>query len=157
MLLDNLLEASIVQLGETCKIMDVGDDIAQVFLQQHEILFQGYIGLAAMRLVGGLLICLSNDLVDLLFTGAYSLHDLLALDLLESKDLVQFGLQLLDEALLVLVVPWPSLGLRIVSSRIRLVFGVQSILQTIVIDVVVIPILDEGSFELVTESAVACK
>lgn len=88
MLLDNLLEASIIQLGESGKIVDVGNDIAQVFLQQHEILFKGDIGLTAKRLVGSLLICLSNDIVYFLFARPYPLHNLLALDLLESEDLV---------------------------------------------------------------------
>lgn len=157
MLLDNLLEARVVQLGEACKIVDIGNDIAQVFFQQHEILLQGHIGLAGMRLVGSLLICLSNDIVYFLLARPNPLHNLLALDLLESEDLVQFGFQLLDKLLLILLIPWPPLGLRIVFCRFRLVLGVQGVLQTIVVDIVVVPILDEGSFELMTESAIACK
>lgn len=157
MFLDNLLEARVVQLGESCKIVDIGNYVAQVLLQQHEILFQGYIGLAAVRLIGSLLICLRNDIVYFLLARANSFHNLLALDLLESEDLVQFSFQLLDKLLLVLFVPWPSFGLRVISCRFRLVLGVQSVLQAIVVDIVVVPVLDEGSFELVTESAIACK
>jgi hypothetical protein len=143
MLLDDLLEASVVQLSESCQIVNISNDIAQVLLEQHEILLQGHIGLAAVGLVWGMLICLSYDIVDFLLTSPYSLDNLLALDLLECEDLVQFSFQFLDEALLILFGPWLPLGLGIVVSRFRLVVGVESFLQTFIVDVVVIPILDE--------------
>lgn len=38
MLLDDLLEACVVQLGELGQVMHVGDDVAQVLLQQVKVL-----------------------------------------------------------------------------------------------------------------------
>lgn len=157
MLLDDLLESRVVQLGESCQIVDIGNDIAQVFFEQHEILFQGYIGLAAWCAVWGLLICLRNNIVDFLLTGSNSLDDLLALDLLKCEDFVQFGFQLPDKALLVLVGPWLPLRLGVVPCRLGLVLGVESVLQAFVVDVVVVPILDERGFKLVAEPVFPCQ
>ena len=38
MFLDDLLEARVVELGKLGEVVDVGDDVAQVFLEQVKVL-----------------------------------------------------------------------------------------------------------------------
>ena len=154
MLLDDLLETSVVELCEASEVMNIGDDVAQIFLQQHEVLFQGHIVLSTARRVWRLLVLvrLSNDIVDLSFTGLYSLDNFLALDLLKGEHLVQFSLQLLHEALLIFLSPCLSLWLRVVFGGLRDMVGLEGVLQAIIVDIMVVPVLDQRSFELVTES-----
>jgi len=117
MLLDNLLKASVVQLGESAKIMHIGNDITQILIQQHEVFFQGGIWLPFV------LLCLRNDIVDLLLASLDPLHNLLALHLLECIDLVELSLQLPDEALLIVFSPVFPLGLGILLCRLGNVVG----------------------------------
>lgn len=37
MLLDDLLEPRIIELGEFCKVMDIGDDVVDVDFQKHKL------------------------------------------------------------------------------------------------------------------------
>jgi hypothetical protein len=75
-----------------------------------------------------------NSLTNFLLAGCNPTHNLLALHLLESEDLVQLLLQLVDEALLIFLVPF-LLGL---SAALF-----QALLELVVGDVVIIPIFDQ--------------
>ena len=130
MLLDDLLEARVVQLGELGQVVHIGDDVAQVLLQQLELVLG--------RAVGGVG-CPGHDIVDLLLRGAYAADDLVALDLGEGVDLVQLRLELLDKLLLLFLVPGAV--------------GAQCFFEAFVVDVVVHPVLDQGRPELLSESA----
>ena len=66
-----------------------------------------------------------------------------ALHLLEGEDLVQLLLQLVDETLLILLGPFL---LRLASALL------QALLKLVVGDVVVVPILDQGAAELLSET-----
>lgn len=59
MLLDDLLEARVVELGELGQVMDICDDIAQVLLEQIKVLLVG------IRVLRRRLLCASNGIVDL--------------------------------------------------------------------------------------------
>lgn len=82
MLLDNLLETSIVQLGKLGEVVHVGNDVAQVFLEQQEVLLGGL-------LVAILGIKAAQDFADLLLRGLDAADNLLALNLLEGVDLIE--------------------------------------------------------------------
>ena len=57
MLLDDLLEASIVQLGELGQVVHIGDDVAQILLEQLKVLL-------ARAVTASLAVCLSDDMGD---------------------------------------------------------------------------------------------
>jgi hypothetical protein len=130
MLLDDLLEARVVQLRELGQVVHVGDDVAQVLLQQLEVV----LGRAVSSIF-----CPGDDIVDLLLRRSNAADDLVALDLSEGVDLVQLRLELLDKLLLLFFVPGAV--------------GAQCFFETFVVDVVVHPVLDEGRLELLSESA----
>ena len=134
-LLDDLLKARVVELGELGQVVHVGDDVAQVFLEQLEIL----LGRRLLAGVQGIVVDLADHVVDLLLGGGNAADDLLGLDLLEGVDLVQLRLQLLYEALLRLVVPGTGRA--------------QGPLEVLIVDVVEGPVAVQRLLELLAESA----
>jgi hypothetical protein len=141
-LLDDLLEASVVQLRELGQIVYVRNDVREIFFQQEVFVFSRGIRPHALVTVGCL--CPRNSLTDFLLAGCNPTHDLLALHFLESKDLVQLLLQLVDEALLIFLVPF-LLGL---SAAL-----LQTLFELVVGDVVIIPIFDQRAAKLLAEPA----
>lgn len=135
MLLDDLLEARVVQLGELGQIVHVGDDVAQVLLEQLEV----FLGRRLLARRKSIAVDFAHDIGDLLLGRSDPADDLLGLDFLEGVDLVQLSLELLDEALLRLVVP----GARCAQRR----------LQSLIVDVVEDPIAVQRLLELLAESA----
>lgn len=121
MLLDDLLEARVVQLRELGQVVHIGDDVAQVLLQQLEVVLG--------RAVGGV-VGPGHDIMHLLLRRSYAADDLVALDLGEGVDLVQLRLELLDKLLLLFFVPGAV--------------GAQCFFEAFVVDVVVHPVLDQG-------------
>jgi hypothetical protein len=95
-LLNDLVKPGIVQTGEISQIIDVTDDVAELGLKQLVL------GLGRAPARGG---ALGDDGVDLGLGGLDAQDDLVALDLLKRKDLVELALELVDEALLVVVGP----------------------------------------------------
>jgi len=77
--------------------------------------------------------CPCNCIADLFFAGRNPTDNLLAFYLLEGKDLVQLLLQLVDKALLILLVPF-LLGL---AGAL-----LKALLELVVGDVVVVPVFD---------------
>lgn len=134
-LLDDLLKARVVELGELGQVVHVGDDVAQVLLEQLEVL----LGRRLLADVQGIVVDLADHVVDLLLGGGNAADDLLGLDLLEGVDLVQLRLQLLYEALLRLVVPGAG--------------SAQRPLKMLIVDVVEGPVAVQRLLELLAESA----
>jgi hypothetical protein len=133
-LLDDLLEAGVVQLRELGQIVDVGDDVAQVLFQQVEIFLD-----RVARLAFTVLLYAMDGIADLFLRGCYAPDNFLGLDALEGVDLVELLLQLLDEALLRFLVP--------------VVVHAQGVLEVIVVDVVEDPLSVERLLELLAEPA----
>lgn len=134
MLLDDLLEPRVVELRKLGQVVHVGDDVAQVFLEQVKVLLDRLAVLARR-----LLLCARDGILDLLLRRCYAADDLAALDALEGVDLVELRLQLLDEALLRLLVP------DVVHS--------QRTLELLVVDVVEDPLLIHRLLQLLAEPA----
>ena len=135
MLLDDLLEARVVELGELGQVVDIGDDVAQIFLEQVEVLVKGVVALR--RVVLQLALGASDSLVDLLVRGGDATDDLIALDADKGVDLVELLLELLDKVLLRLFVPG--------------VVDAEGRLKALVVDVVEEPFLVERLLELLAE------
>ena len=81
--LDYFLKPRIIQLGELRQIMYICNDIAQIGLQQLEVLFRRHIFLPQISSVPirsssfwASLIQLSDDMIDLSLASFYSSHDL---------------------------------------------------------------------------------
>lgn len=98
-LLDDLVEARVVELHKLGEVVDIGDDVAQVLLQQHELLFAGAV-LAQAALVEPV-----DDIADLALADGDAARDLHGLDLLLGVHLVELGLEQVDEAALVVLGP----------------------------------------------------
>lgn len=95
-----------------------------------------------------------NHILDLLLAIADPADDLLALDFLKGKDLVQFLLKGLVEPAFILLGPFPARRARVLCSWGSDVVGLELLLELIVVDVVVVPILNERRLELSTEPAI---
>jgi len=147
-LLDNFLEASVVELDELGQIMHVGDDVAQILLEQHELFFGRSIGAA----IGGrrpLIVEPRDDLGDLPLARGDASADLARLDLLLRVHLLELEGEGVDEELLVLGGPLPT-------SRPRAIGGhdvgrPQLALEAVVVDVVPLVFLDDARAELLAE------
>lgn len=157
MFLDDLLEAGIVELGELCEIVHVGNDITEVLLEQQIILLAGQILKVRLLLLldgaGVVRLGAFDHVLHLAFGGADAADDILALDMLEGKDLVQLLLELANESLLVLLGPGLARGLRVRAGGLGLVLGLEAGLEIIVGDVGVLVVSDQRCFELVAEPA----
>jgi hypothetical protein len=138
-LLDNFLESGVVELCELGQVVYVRDDVRQILFQQQVFVLRRHVDLLAP--VAGLRP--GNRIADFFFAGRDPTDDLLALHLLEGKDLVQLLLQLVDEALLILLVPF-LLGL---AGAL-----LKALLELVVGDVVVVPVFDQRAAQLLTES-----
>jgi len=84
--------------------VDVGDDVAEVLLEEVEV-FLIRIGILGALLRVQVLLRAGDGRVDLLVRGGDAADDLLALDAYEAVDFIKFLLELLDKALLGLLVP----------------------------------------------------
>jgi hypothetical protein len=153
MLLDDLLEASVVQLSILGQVVDIGDDIAQVFFEQQkvflgrlDILVEGSSTIFRAFAPGGVAVQEADHLIDLLFAGLDPPHDLARLDPLKGKDLVQLGLQELHERFLVVFGPFSSLG-----GRTGLQGGLERRLEVVIGDVVIEVVRDERRAELLAD------
>jgi predicted DNA repair protein MutK len=131
-LFDNFLETRVVELRELGQVVYVRDDVREVFLQQQVFVLGRRIFSRALVAVGSL--CPCNCLAYFFLASRDPANNLLALHLLERKYLVQLLLQLVDEALLIFLVPF-LLGL---STAL-----LKALLELVVGDVVVVPVFDE--------------
>lgn len=136
MLLDDLLEARVVQLGELGQVVDICDDVAEVLFEQLEVLLERVAVLVRLPRLQ-VLLRLGDSGVDLLLRRCYAADDLLAFDAHEAVDLVELLLELLHEALLRLLVPG--------------VVDAQGRLELLVVDVVEEPVLVQRLLQLLAE------
>lgn len=149
MLLDNLLEAGVIELGELGYIMHIGNDVAQIFLKQHEILLGRAIvfGFSSnsiqRRLLRSVMIQARQHIADLLFTGLDPAYDLARFDALKGENLVELRFEHGDERLLVFLGPWSSAWMRLLCSGLLLVGSLERILQIVIGDVIVIIVFQE--------------
>lgn len=96
MLLDNLLKACVIQLREFGQVVNIGYDVTQHLLKQQKILIGRRLRTrsGARTSVPRLILTAFDELNDMLhirLAGLNALHNLLTLDLLEVKDLVEFA------------------------------------------------------------------
>ena len=136
MLLDDLLETRVVQLSELGQVVNISNDVAQIFLQQVKVLLERILILASLLRLRVFLRA-SDSSVDLLLRCCYAADDFLALDAHEAVDLVEFLLELLNKALLRLLVPC--------------VVHAEGRLKLLVVDVVEEPVLVQRLLQLLAE------
>lgn len=152
MLLDDLLEASIVELCVLGQVMHVGNDVAQVLLQEQEVFLQ--LGLTSFILCIVQVPLLFDNLADFCLAIFDARDDLAALELLEGKNLVQLGLEQLDESLFVVFAPRAPLWLGRVLVVAFEIGSFEGLLQLIVGDVVPVVVFDQRRAELLAEPVV---
>lgn len=95
MLLNDLLETSIVQSSELGQVMDVCNDIGKSFLEVFKLLFIWRV----VRLDG------SDNSVDFLFGVFDATRNFASFDALESVDLVKFSFEETNETFFVFLGP----------------------------------------------------
>jgi hypothetical protein len=137
-LLDNFLETGVVELRELGQVVYVRDDVRQILFQQQVFILRRHVDLlaAVARFRPG------NCIADFFFAGCDPTDNLLTLHFLEGEDLVQLLLQLVDEALLIFLVPF-LLGL---AGAL-----LKALLELVVGDVVVVPVFDQRAAQLLSE------
>lgn len=152
MLLDDLVEARVVELDKLGEVVDLGDDVAQVLLEQQELLLAGPF-LAQAALVEAV-----DDVADLALADGDAAGDLHGLDLLLGVHLVELGLELADEAALVVLGPLAArragrLGaVRARGGREERAAGLLEVgLEAVVVDVVPLVLADDARPELLAE------
>jgi hypothetical protein len=133
-LLDDLLKTRVVELRELGEVVHIRDDVAQILFQQVKVLLDRVVSLTL-----GLLLRAGDGIPNLLLRRCYAPDNLLALDALEGVDLIELLLELLDEALLRLLVP-------------DVVYA-ERILKALVVNVIKYPLPVERLLELLAESA----
>lgn len=142
MLLNNLVEAGIVQLDELGEIVNISNNIAQVLLEKHELF------LARSILADATLFEAIDNLLDLALTNGNAAGNLHSLHLLLCVDLFEFALKLADESRLVIFDPFeiaPIAGLGSTGGLLEFVF------QGIVVDIVPLVLVDNAGTELLAE------
>lgn len=103
MLLNNLLEPSVIQLCKLGQIVYIGNNIAQIFFQELKVLLGWRLDMSSLGLVG--LGRPRDDVLDLLFRCLYPANNVVTPDMLESEDLVQLLLKLSNKACFVILGP----------------------------------------------------
>ena len=160
MFLDNLLEAGIVELCKFGQVVHIGNDIAQIFLEQHEVIFGRNIVFFINGSTGSLTgpsswassLQPSNDFIDLLFAGLDPSHDFPRLHPLEGPNLIKLSLQLGNKSLLVIFVPRASGRMGYLWGWSTFVRGLECVLEVLIRDVVIEIIFQEGSPQLLAKA-----
>lgn len=139
-LLDNLVESSVVELDKLSQVVDVGNDVGEVFLQQDEFF------LARSVVTRATLVEAVDDILDFTLAHSNTTRDLHSLDLLFSVHLVELRLETADEASFVIFGP---LLAAVLLQRAR---GVLEIfLQAIVVNVVPLVLADDAGSQLLSK------
>jgi hypothetical protein len=155
MLFNNLLETGIIQLGIFSQIVDVGDDVAQIFLQEQKVAIGGvcmlYTSSPGISILPSRLVQAGDDFGDFFLAGLDAAHDLFALDLLEGEDLIQFALEQGDEVFLVFFGPRLAFWFGVFGGGIGFEGGFEGVFEVVIGDVMPVVSLDQGRSQLVSE------
>lgn len=156
MLLDNLLEPRVIQLGEFGQVVNISYDVTQHLLKQQKILIGRWprSRSGARTPVPRLILTAFDELNNMLhirLAGLYALHNLLTLHLLEVKDLVEFAFQQGHEIRFVFFSPCFAFWLWVFGGWFCDVIGLEGFLQIIVGDVVPVVLADDGRPEVFPE------
>lgn len=137
MLFNDLLEAGIIELGEFGQVMNISDDITEDLLQQQKVIVSGRRSGRAndARAAIARVIKPLNNIGDLGLRNLNSLHNFLALALLEEVDLLQLALQQRHEILLIVLGPFPARWLSSIWGGLGDIVGLESFLKLVVCDV----------------------
>ena len=143
MFLNDLLEPSVIQLCEFGQVMHIGNDVAEIFLQQHKVIFGRHVVLdqPCISIVGRLrtpLIQPRNYFIDLLLARLNSSYYFPRLDSLKRKNFIQLALKLANERLLVIFVPFSPLRFRALQRRLTLERKLEGVFEFVVRDIVVL-------------------
>jgi hypothetical protein len=101
-LLEEFVESSIIELRELGQVVDICNNVAEIFFEEKVILLSWCIR--------SLVVSLRDSLVDFRVCNLDTLDDFLTLDLLKGKDFIKFALKLLYELLLVVIRPFCFCG-----------------------------------------------
>ena len=161
MFLNDLLKSCVIELCKLCKIVNIGDDVAQVFFQQHEVILCRHIILSQscasiLRRLGASLIQTRNHVVDLFLARFDPSYDLPRFDSLECEDLIKLALQLGNERLLVIFVPLSPLWLGLLLGRFAVERKLESALQIVIGYVIVLIWFEERSLQLPAKTDNEC-
>jgi hypothetical protein len=153
MLLDNLLEASIIELHKLREVVDICNDITEVLLEHHEILLGRDVGIRGVAILGPrtTLVESLDDLTNLLVAAGNSTANLDGLDLLLGVNLIELLVERLDELLLVLRRPLATFRPWVLPRGRRDEFPLELVLQVIVGDVIPLVLLDHAGPQLLAE------
>jgi len=146
MLLDDLLETCVVQLGVLGQIVDISNDVAEIGLEQLKIILEVLVGISVGRAESFLTL---DNLLHLDFAGLDSGNYLLALEFLEGKDFVELSFELLNEGSFIVVRPGFSVATLAVDEGF-----LEGILEVVIGDVVPVVVLYKGLAELLAKSVV---
>ena len=147
MLLDDLLKAGIVQPCELGQVMNVGDYVVDVIFQEQEI-FLAVLNVflihgqpIGQRFGSSILFHAMDDLPDLSFGRSQASDGLFGLDALEGENLVELRFEFAHKSFFIVFSPRPSWGVRLLRRWIGLIRSLETVLEVIISDVVVIVVM----------------
>lgn len=141
MLLNDLVKAGIVELNKLGKIVDVGNNITEVLFEQHKLLLSWAV-LAESTLVQA-----AHDFFYFALAHSNATGNFHRLYLLLCVNLLELGLELADEARLIILRPFWALA----CGLDRAGGPFEFVLQTIVIDIVPLVLVDNAGAKLLSE------
>lgn len=115
MLFYDFLKARVIKLSELGQVMHVGYDVAQILLQEHEVVLGGNIvffscpNTSLTTLSRPSPFQATNNLIDFFLAGLDPSHNLSGFHPLECPDLVELTLQLSNKRLFIVFIPRPPL------------------------------------------------
>ena len=143
--------------------MDIGNDIAQIFFQQHEILFSGKIFLLVPAVpilrwsFWASLVQSADHIIDLLLACLDTSHNLTRLDALKGEDFVKFSLQFCNKCLFVILGPRPSFWMGLLWSRLRFIWRLEGILEVVIRDIIIIVVFEKRCSQLLAKARSCCQ
>ena len=157
-LLDNFLEASVIESSKLSQVVYISDDIVYVILEQLEVFLGILIKFFLRKIPIGrrpalaILPYTTDDIPYFPFRRSYPSDNFLCLDTLKSEDFVEFTLEFAHESLLIILVPWFSFWMGIVRAWLGLVRSLEAVLEIVVGDIIVVIVLYERCPELLTKA-----
>jgi hypothetical protein len=153
MLLDDLLEPRVIQLGEFRQVMNIGNNITEHLLKHHKILVGGRRARGSTALATGIgrAIQTGDHIVHLEFGLLDPVDNLLTLALLKQEHLFQLALEQGHKLRFVVLRPFFAGGLGVIGGRLVDEVGLEGFLEIVIRNVERIVLLDHGRTEIFTE------